>query len=275
MPLSKKVLEDSLRLARLRKIKMTLYAVQVGILVALAFFLIFIIGGAEIKPRLYIPLDSFVAIMVLILLVICVEYFFFRIMEIKFARSSSAKHLMAKNSIERGIIVAIIASVATCVLMVPPVVGAIEDASSKTYSISADAHLAFWSRDPFALTRIAELEVSAPNPVEVYLVYDSVYEEFGGSLSEMDFLKLNKDTYLVDGRVTIEVPLANHELFHLVVNDRDSPGTLVTAVTQKDLSETFTGVVALLALAFVVANVAWVAYLLPIEHKYSQSSIYK
>ena len=43
----------------------------------------------------------------------------------------------------------------------------------------------------------------------------------------------------------------------------------------KEMSGTFTGVVSTLLIAFVVTNIAWIAYLMPIERKYSVGSIYK
>ncbi|MCJ7562702.1 MAG: hypothetical protein MUO84_06810, partial [Thermoplasmata archaeon] len=137
MPLSKKVLEDSVRLTRIHRIKIMLYMLQVAILVALAFLVVFIIGDAKIKPSLYLPLDSFAAVVVLILFVICVEGFFFRILEIRFARSSSARHLMANTSMKRSILIAIISAAITFVLMVPPILSVVEDATERTVAITS------------------------------------------------------------------------------------------------------------------------------------------
>jgi hypothetical protein len=71
------------------------------------------------------------------------------------------------------------------------------------------------------------------------------------------------------------VPDGEHTLYYLVVDDLLNPGTSVTVVLAKETSEMFTGIVSLLALAFAVTNVAWIAYLIPIEKKYSHGSIYK
>jgi len=79
VPASRKVLEDSIRLSRIRKIKLTLYAVQALMLIALAFLLIFVLGGAKLKPTLYLPLTSFIAVVVLLMLILCLESFFFRL----------------------------------------------------------------------------------------------------------------------------------------------------------------------------------------------------
>jgi hypothetical protein len=275
MPLSKKVLEDSVRLARIRRIKMTLYIVQVAMLVALAFFLIFVIGDAALTPSLYLPVDQFAAVMVLLLLVVCVESFFFRMMEIRFARSSSARHLMAKNSINRSIIIAIISAIVTIVLMVQPILAVAEDASMRTVTISSSEDFSFWSRDPLALQRVSELRMSSAQTLEIYLVEDAVYEEYEGNVGDMFFMRLNRDDYELDGALDIPVPVLEHTLLHVVVNDLSSPGASVNMDVVKDTSETITGIVSILSLAFVVTNIAWIAYLVPIERKYSQGSIYK
>ena len=275
MPLSKKVLEDSVRLGSIRRIKMTLYIVQVVMLVALAFFLVFVIGDATVTPDLYLPLDQFIAVMVLLLLVVCVESFFFRMMEIRFARSSSARHLMAKNSITRSILLALISAVVTIILMVQPILAVVEDASQRTITTSSSEDFTFWSRDPLALQRVSELRASSSQTVEVYIVEDSVYQQYDGEIGDMFFMRLNRDDYELVDTLTIQVPILDHALLHVVVNDISAPGASVTVDIVKDTSETVTGIVSVLSLAFVVTNIAWIAYLIPIERKYAQGSIYK
>lgn len=277
MPLSSKVLEDSIRLTKIRRIKWTLYVVQIIMLVALAALLIFVMGNAQITPVLYLPLDSFAAVMVLLLLVVCVESFFFRIMEIRFARSSSAKHLMAKNSIRTSIMIAAVAGVVAILLMTPPVLSAIQDVTSRTSVLSADEPITFWSRDPLALQEMVEVRVTAVNTVEVYLVNGDLYDEDSWTLSQMFIYRINKNAadYIVDDEVVIDIPEATHTKYVLILNDLENPGSVATVTILRDVSGTLTGIVSLLALAIVVANIAWMAYLMPIERKYSKGSIYK
>ena len=275
MPFSSRVLEDSIRLAKIRRIKWTLYIVQAIMLVALAILLIFVMGNAQIKPVLYLPLDSFAAVVVLLLFVMCVESFFFRIMEIRFARSSSAKHLMAKNSIRRALMIAIIAAVVVVLLMAPPVLSVIQDTTSRTAVLSAEEPITFWSRDPLALQEMVEVKVTAVNPVEVYLVDGDLFDEDNWSISQMFIFRINKANFMVDDEIVIDVPEANHNNYVLVLNDHESEGSVATVTIVRNVSGILTGIVSLLALAIVVANIAWVAYLMPIERKYAKGSIYK
>ena len=275
MPFSSRVLEDSIRLAKIRRIKWTLYIVQAIMLVALAILLIFVMGNAQIKPVLYLPLDSFAAVVVLLLFVMCVESFFFRIMEIRFARSSSAKHLMAKNSIRRALMIAIIAAVVVVLLMAPPVLSVIQDTTSRTAVLSAEEPITFWSRDPLALQEMVEVKVTAVNPVEVYLVDGDLFDEDNWSISQMFIFRINKANFMVNDEIVIDVPEANHNKYVLVLNDHESEGSVATVTIVRNVSGILTGIVSLLALAIVVANIAWVAYLMPIERKYAKGSIYK
>jgi hypothetical protein len=282
MPASGRVLEDSIRLSKIRKTKLTLYIVQAVMLVALAFILVFVVGGATLKPHLYLPFDSFLAVVVLLLLIICIESFFFRILEIRFARSTSARHLMAKNSIKRSLIIAIVAGIAVVILGVPSILGGIESTGSKTLSLSTRADPpSFFSSDPFALTKTAEIKVQSTRVVQVYLLDEKIFSQYYYSEDSMTLMysyRLNRDpgSYIVNQELTITIPNeAGHKKYYLVLNDMDNPGTSATATIERDLSGTFTGTMTLLLIALVVTNIAWVAYLVPIERKYSSGSIYK
>lgn len=278
MPASGKVLEDSIRLSRIRGIKLTLYAVQIVMLIALAFIVIFIMGGATIKPRLYLPLDSFVVVMVLLLLIICLESFFFRILEIRFARSSSARHLMAKNSIKRAILIAIIAGAFALLLTIPSALAGLESRASPEVQLNADEEPpAFYSSDALAFSRVFTIEVTASTMLRVYLLDEETFSDYRTNMSALYFLRINKVDYIVESgeALRIDVPRLEFEKFRLVLNDVDSPGARAIAVIERSASSTFTGVGSLLMISFTVANAAWAAYLMPIERKYSAGSIYR
>jgi hypothetical protein len=283
MPASGRVLEDSIRLSRIRKIKLTLYIVQAVMLIALGFLLIFVVGGATLKPHLYVPIDSFLAVLVLLLLIICLESFFFRMLEIKFARSSSARHLMAKNSIKRAVIIAIVAGVGAMVLAVPSSVNAVENSIQQKIVVGpGDGPPMFYSSDIMNLAKTRELEVTAIRQVEVYLLEDEVFSanwvpDSPDNMNDMSYFRLNRVDFVVpeNQALIIEVPDTGFVLYHLVLNDMDNPNTSIRVNLVKEISGTFTGIVSLLMIAFVVANIAWVAYLIPIERKYGATSIYK
>jgi hypothetical protein len=278
MPVSGKVLEDSIRLSKIRGIKLMLYVVQTVALVSLAFIVVFLMGGAAITPRLHLPIASFMAVIVLLLLITCVESFFFRVLEIKFARSSSARHLMAKNSMRRALLIAAITGIIAIVLAVPSILGAVESASQDSMIVgAASTPPSFWSSDPLELMTVNHVKVSAQAAVQIYLVTAKNYEQYAPDISQLFNLRLNRPTteYVVTDSITINVPTAGYAEYYLVLNDMDHPGASVTIMIEKTVSHTFTGIVSLFMIAFVVANIAWFAYLIPIERKYSAGSIYK
>ena len=276
MPVTGKVLEDSIRLSRIRRIKIMLYVVQAVLLVSMAFVFAFVIGGATLKPTLYIPLDTFATLVVLLLLIICIESFFFRILEIRFARSSSARHLMAKNSIRRALAIAVVTGVLAVILAVPSVLGAIEESTNRVIVLAGqDKEASFYSTDTFGWTSIEKVLITSYKLVHVYLVEDTVYETHLGDQNAMFINRLNPDNYKINGTTTISVPVVANTKFHLVLNDDPSPGVGATAVLERTLSGTVSGMIGLLMISFVAANLAWVVYLMPVERKYSVSSIYK
>ncbi|MBN1678114.1 MAG: hypothetical protein JW880_06205 [Candidatus Thermoplasmatota archaeon] len=276
------MLEDSIRLSRIRRIKHWLYVVQAAMLVLLGIALIVIFGGAKVKPYVYIPMDSFLAVLALLLLIISLESFFFRMLEIKFARSSSARHLMAKNSMKRAIISAAVAGAVCAVLILPPILTAIEDSAERTLDLSPNAPTPFYSGDAFDLISSVRVEIGASEQVEVYLMDDEVFNKYYSGFPTPEFLvemysyRLNTDDYVVDPgmALVIRVPNQGFMLYHLVLNDFGY-GVSARATIMKEVSQTLTELTSLLLLSLVVANIAWFAYLVPIERKYSSGSIYK
>lgn len=281
MPASGKILEDSIRLSRIRKIKRGIFAVEAVMLVALGIVVIFIVGEATLQPYLFLPLDGFLAVLVLLLLMISVESFFFRMLEVKFARSSSARHLIAKNSIKRSVLIVMFAGIAFFILAVPSVIGSLEETTQSTIDLVPNAEPPyFYSSDTFALSDSVGVSFSSLDEVHVYLVSAEAFETNWGTstfMSAMYSNRLNREDYTVNGSdsLTIDVPHSKFGRFYLVLNDVFNPGTGATAVVIKEVSGTFTGIMWLLTLAFLVANIAWIAYLIPVERKYSVGSIYK
>lgn len=281
MPASGKVLEDSIRLSRIRKIKMTLYAVQAIMLVAIAVVTIFYFGGATIRPYVYIPLDAFVTVLALLLLIICLESFFFRLLEIKFARSSSARHLMAKRSIKRSIVMAAVAAVFAATIAVPSIIGGIEESQDEFFYITPGTYPPyFYSSDVFAFMETVGLLVKAPRDVQVYILVEQMFTRYYDgptSLSTLASYRLNTEDYeTVNNELSIHMPPTDKfTRYFIVVDDMGGGGTGVSVTLSMEASSTFTGITSIILIAFVVTNIAWVAYLIPIERKYSASSIYK
>jgi hypothetical protein len=138
----------------------------------------------------------------------------------------------------------------------------------------------FYSSDTFALADAVAVTLSSLDEVHVYLVSAEAFDANWGTstfMSAMYSNRLNREDYTVNGSdsLTISVPHSDFGRFYLVLNDVFNPGTGATAVVMMEVSGTFTGTMWILTLAFLVANIAWIAYLIPVERKYSVGSIYK
>ncbi len=281
MPTSGRVLEDSIRLSRIHSIKLTLYAVQAVMLIAVAVLTIAVFGGASVYPYVYIPLDSFFGILVLLLLIICLESFFFRMLELRFARSSSARHLMAKRSMKRSIIMAAIAAAVVLTITVPSIIGSIEESRDVSIYVTPGTDPPFfYSSDVFALMETASVHVTAPRQIQVYIVIEELFLQYYDGPESLDVLasyRLNTNDYItIDNELTIKIPkLDRFTKFYIAIDAMDPIGVSAAVTLMKEVSGTFTGTTSLLLIAFVVANVAWVAYLIPVERKYSTGSIYR
>jgi hypothetical protein len=169
------------------------------------------------------------------------------------------------------------------VLAVPSIVNAVEDSVQKSLVVGPGVEPPmFYSSDIMNIAKTSEVDVTAAKRVQVYLLDDEVFSanwvpDSPESMNLMYSYRLNRDNYVVPENqvLTIKMPESGFVLYHLVLNDMENPNTSIRVDVVKELSGTFTGIVSLLMIAFAVTNIAWVAYLIPIERKYGASSIYK
>ncbi len=148
----------------------------------------------------------------------------------------------------------------------------IEEVAAEIVALGRRAH--FFPLDMVHRPSVAR----APAEVEIYLVTAKNYNDIApGDLEALYNVRINRlpPEYLVQDELTIDVPRGNYVEYYIVINDIEHPGVSVTISIENTISRTFTGVVSLFMIAFVVANIAWFAYLIPIERKYSAGSIYK
>ena len=93
MAVDRSVLESSWRLARIKNIKKYFYILQAIVTVVVAIFLIYFYGPS-FNP-LYVPLDACINFIIIMLLLISIEAFAFRLLELKYSKTDSVKFLIA------------------------------------------------------------------------------------------------------------------------------------------------------------------------------------
>jgi hypothetical protein len=176
---------------------------------------------------------------------------------------------------------AVVAGVAAVVLAVPSIIGSVEDSRSESMYVNPGGYPPyFYSSDVFAFMETVGIFITTPEQIRVYVIVDDIFREYYNgpeSVGTLYSYRLNVDDYLAaDNELSINVPRTEKlTRFYIVIDDFEGHGAGVGITLNKEASKTFTGTASLMLIAFVVTNVAWIAYMIPIERKYSAGSIYK
>lgn len=285
MPVTREALEGSLRMARLRRLKWTLYILLLILVVGIALGVVATDPKTSLSP-FFIPVDRFLAFVVLILLVLTVASFPFQLIEVRYAKSTSVKHLVIKRGIQRSLVFAIVAAIVAVLFLIPALRGGLTDAvtarSTTSYEVNLlvrDAQM-FWAENPLGLTRVDQVQLEANGPAEVYFVPRSDYDRATAGTSvnwtDMNASKANRYNYLIvpPSVQSFGLPYRGHLEYAVVVRTANL-SLEITYELDKALSPTVQETIPLLALAFVGANAIWIAFLVPLERRHREGSIYK
>jgi len=266
------VLAGGYRLARVRETKRMLYVVQFLLMLVIVIFLINAEGGFSLKP-FYLPINSFIYFLILMLLVFNVENFFFKALEIKFSKTESAKYYISKLSLRRSITVIVIAIVVVLLLWLPPLSSAVEDSLSKSGEIIGTE--VFYNKDFLGLTTTNRITLSCDGEAVVYIVSEENYMLYHGNLDKLRYFRINIDNYVVNPVVSFEFPYMDYGKYYFVIDERYSSTITVHYKLHQNLSPTFLGFVPLFAMFFVSVNIGWISYILPQLRKFREKAIYR
>lgn len=271
-------LEGTYMLTRILKIKKWLYIGQLALLLGLGAVLL-IFGGASRDP-LYIPVTSFLYFVIVMLFVISIESFFFRIIEIRYSPSESRKFLMAKNSSSKALTIIIISGIIAGILFAPPFDDFASNRLSKNETLDArNDNVPFTTQDRLGLSKVEGVTVTiSGGSGYVYILSPQDKDDFlAGDFSALD-RKLNPDPFLDHIDPTFEYVPNSDEFteYYVVYNSASDTGDTVKidVHVKSAMSRTFLFYVPLLAVAFAVSNLVWMFYLRPIQKKYATASIY-
>lgn len=274
-------LERSIRLLRIRRMKLLLYVIHTAVMLILAIYMM-VADGASIKP-FYLPVDSFIYVVLLMLLLMCVESFFFTRLDIRFTKSFSTNYLLVRNSIRRAIVIAVITGIVAALIWTPAVKNAAENvlATSGTNRIDESGmEVYFATRDHLGLTNVYRITVSVDSgEVDVYLLLKEDYDSENSEESLQKSLNYYRDKTALPGEpLTVdltefgELERGYIECALVFIGEVN---TTVHYTFSSLMSGTFRTYAPLICLLFVVSNVAWAVYLLPLKKKYAVASIYK
>jgi hypothetical protein len=277
----KEELSGGYRLANVRRTKRYLYLVELVILVAAVILVVILESRASLVP-FYLPINSFIYFVLLMGLIIVVENFFFRALEMRFMKSASAKFYVCKMGIRSAIIAIIICVVVVLVLWLPFIHTAIEDATASTGtminygSTSATTYTSFPDRDPLGLTSVNEIKVTAyGGQAKVYLVSEQYFDLHKDDLSSLASYRINSNDYVANPTLTIDVENLQYGTYYLVLDTETSSATSISYTITSAISPTFLSYVPFYALLFAVAYACWLIYLTPLKRKYGEAAIYR
>lgn len=250
--------------------KMYIYLAHVGLTVGIALFLLFM-GGMSFNP-LFIPVNSFIYFVVLMILVIMVESFFFKNLEITYNPSDSRKILMIKTTIFRSFIVLVIFAIIGMIFFLPMLEDSLISSATEEQTITESSDsVEFTSMDKWGLTKVTTITVTAETQGEgtVYILAKDDFDK--GKYSNA----LNFDRK-ADPSMEYTQTTEGYGQYVIFLRDwtPDETSPVLRTEFEAEMSDTFTLWVPLLFFAVAGANAGWISYLFTMRKRYSGQSIY-
>jgi len=276
MSAQREMLEGEAYWGRIRNIKRRLYILEAVLIAVLGGVLVFISNEFKTNP-FYIPFDDLLWFILIMILVIEIEGFVFRIMQIRIAKSDSTKHLMTINSIRKAIVIVIVAVLVAAIFAIPSITEGIEGSLTVRGEVRPQSAQVFLPGDPLGLSRVVTVAVHSEVQAKVYIVSKFNFDLYMNDWTSLEGSALNNIT-TVNLDLRIPMPNITYANLYLLVDPTSSTLGNLTVVTfslEMQLSSTLTSFVPLIAVIFLVANSAWIAYLFPLGRKYAGGSIYK
>lgn len=276
MSAHREMLEGEAYWGRIRGIKRRLFILEIVLIAVLGSVLIVFSSEFQTNP-FFIPFDSLLWFIIIMVFVIEIEGFVFRIMQIRIAKSDSTKHLMTINSIRRAMAIIVAAALIAVLFLTPAIVDGIEGSLTVRGEARPSSPQQFLPSDPLGLSKIMTISIHCDVVAEVYIVSTFNYDLHKGDWPALKGSALNNRT-IVDQNLVIMMPNVTYAVFYIMVDPTSSVignQTVASYSLEMQLSDTLTSFAPLMAIIFLIANAVWIAYLFPLGRKYASGSIYK
>ncbi len=268
-------LEGTYQITRIKRLEKLAYIPQViGIILVFAFFTY--LGGAQLKP-FYLPIFISFLVTIIWILVIAIEFFVFRLMEIGFRKSASAKFLMASRSMKKSYSAIVVFGVIFLLLFTPYMPQQIEEQLSITgeITITEEEAIYFTSRDRFDFTIVDSISVEVldgEGRVDVSILTESNYEDrlFGMKVNRNPG-DPNEASY--NDVFEYDMPALRFDEYRLVLQPEEPVTVRYTIDSNLPPSRTYP--FALLSLGFLISYSVFAFLMFPIKKKHSDEAIYR
>ena len=258
-------LEGGYQYLRIRKLKGWIAAGMIAATSALIAFSL-LAAGASAKP-LFMPVDAFLPVLLIMLFIGAVLQMFLRSLEVKYARKDSQRYLMIKNSMSRATWFLVIGIAVAVVLLVPATRVAIDasiTAPPVVQSLRSGSSLpmSFENQDGLGLTRYVAILVTLTAGSGMTVVVQR------GTGTPQPFP-------LTAAVPTVSIPFdaASFALYTVTFQAGGGNVGFTYRMERGVLPDLFL-LVPIIAIAFAVANAGFIVYLRPLREKYEKASIY-
>jgi hypothetical protein len=274
MVTSREILESTYRTGRMKKMRKSLYAILFIVCIVMIIFFSFITPNTGFDP-LYLPFQVYFFIVAVMLLMANISSIFFKLFGLKWAKTDSEKFLLAKNYINKGIIMASAAILVMGVInFFTPLIN--EDIDTETTIVFEDQYnTTFVSQDIFAIPGVKKIMVTSeddtPIPINIFILRERDFQngQYEKRFNVADYE--SKDiTRLIYKRSTF-LPHGNYVIF---MNGADQ-AVKVTYSIEREVSTSFVPYFTIFPIIFAAINAGWIGYLFPMKKRYQKKSIYE
>jgi hypothetical protein len=270
---TREMLEGEAYWGRIRGVKRKLYILEGVLIIVMGAVLIFTSEEFSTSPLL-LPFDRLLWFILMMFIVVEVEGFVFRFMQLQYTKSDSVKYIMTTNGMKRAVIVIIIAGIIAVTLLLPGLAHGLEGSLSYHGTATPDHPGRFQNKDPLALSSVTSITIHCNAPANIYLVSQFLLDTYG------DLAKGHaiNDVVLADPDMEINMTAHGYDTYYLYVsglNSTDNATTKADYALNTKLSDSVTSLLPIVAIVVVAANAIWIGYLYPCRNKCSKKSIYK
>lgn len=271
--------EGGYRLEHIHRTKRFLFLAQAVITIVFAGYLLLAAGGFTVLP-FFLNLNAFLYFVLIMLLLINVEGFFFIILEMRFVKSTSTKFIITQRGFRSSIVWAIVAMVVVLVFWFPAIPAIAEDAVGESGTVIASegvpAILTTSNSDLFGVMEIDTMDFVAHGEAHVFILTEHNYEMFedDGELV-LGSYRINTDNFYADPELVIEFPDYAHGEFYVIIYSDSGQQIEVDYTFTKNVSDSMMTYLPLMSMLFLIAHSAWAIYMLVINKRYVTGGIYR
>jgi len=271
--------EGGYRLEHIHRTKRMLFLAQAAITVVFAIYLLFAANGFTVVP-FYLNLNAFLYFVLIMLLLINVEGFFFIILEMRFVKSTSTKFIITQRGFRSSVVWAIVALLVVVIFWIPAVPAMAEDSFEESGTVLASegvpAILTAYNSDMFGVLDMKSMDFVAHGEAQVFILSKHNYDMFkDDGESVLGSYRINTDNYIADPELVIDFPDYAHSEFYVIVYSESGQQIEVDYTFTKNVSDSMMTYLPLMSMLFLIAHSAWAIYMLVINKRYITGGIYR